>query len=116
MNLPMASGVWSFCHEAEKKFGAHFSPASSCGPALAETFMCLPMTPAGPLKVVTKPILTLSAATAGLHSSATTAAAMYFLICSSPIRVLHRGTGADLVRHLARQPLPVRQIAAEGAV
>ena len=36
MNLPMASGVWSFCQEAEKKLGAHFSPAISCGPALAE--------------------------------------------------------------------------------
>src|SRR5437763_6176481 len=29
---------------------------------------------------------------------------------------LHRGAGADLVRHLARQPLPVLQVAAEGAV
>ena len=36
MYLPIASGVWSFCHEAEKKLGAHFSPAISCGPALAE--------------------------------------------------------------------------------
>src|SRR5437016_6674604 len=41
----------------------------------AESFRCLPLIPAGPLSVVTKPILTLSAARAGRASSSTAAAA-----------------------------------------
>src|SRR5437773_956833 len=34
MYFPIASGVWSFCHEVVKKYSEHCSPASSCGPAL----------------------------------------------------------------------------------
>src|SRR4249919_1418675 len=29
----MACGVWSFCHEVEKMYGEHCSPAIWCGPA-----------------------------------------------------------------------------------
>ena len=34
MYLPIASGVWSFCHDVVKKSSLHILPASSCGPAL----------------------------------------------------------------------------------
>ena len=34
MYLPIASGVWSFCQEVEKKSSLHCLPASWCGPAL----------------------------------------------------------------------------------
>ncbi len=34
MCLPIASGVWSFCHDVVKKSSLQPLPASSCGPAL----------------------------------------------------------------------------------
>ena len=34
MYLPMASGVWSFCHEVAKKSSWHCLPANSWAPAL----------------------------------------------------------------------------------
>jgi hypothetical protein len=41
MYLPIASDVWSFCHEVEKKRSLHSLPASWCGPALV-LIMILP--------------------------------------------------------------------------
>src|SRR5947208_5941361 len=48
------------------------------------SFMCLPMMPAGPLKVVMKPILTLSAAPAGAANSSNAATAVRYFFMSPP--------------------------------
>ncbi|MNC91702.1 hypothetical protein D3C83_80100 [compost metagenome] len=39
---PIAIGVWSFCHEVEKKFLLQSSPAICDGPALDEIRMVSP--------------------------------------------------------------------------
>src|SRR5438270_2115500 len=65
--------------------------------------MCLPITPAGPLSVVTKPILTLSAAPAGAADRSSAAAAAICLLMSPPYPLRLRSAGGQLhVLEIAR--------------
>src|SRR5204863_2748347 len=71
-------------------------PPSIDSASSAESFMCLPMTPAGPLSVVTKPILTLSAAPAGAADRSSAAAAAICLLMSPPYPLRLRSAGGQL--------------------
>src|SRR5436190_5190851 len=70
----------------------------------AESFMCLPMTPAGPLSVVTKPILTLSAARAGATRNSSAAAALRCFFMFTPQSAAR---DCSVPRLLAMTPLVV---------
>ena len=60
------------------------------------SFMCLPMMPAGPLSVVTKPTLTLSAAPAGAANSSNAARAIRYFFMLPRIHPTEGGCFASL--------------------